>query len=117
MGGFIGQDVPRVDGPAKVTGSARYSGEITLPDLAYAQIVGAQVASGLVTSIEVTEAEHADGVAGILTHHNVVALIVPVRKPWPSRLQGMKPMPSSVQVGSTSASDHGHTASTRSAVR
>jgi xanthine dehydrogenase YagR molybdenum-binding subunit len=67
MGGFIGQDVPRVDGPAKVTGSARYSGEITLPDLAYAQIVGAQVASGRITSIEVTEAEHADGVAGILT--------------------------------------------------
>ena len=70
MGGFIGQDVPRVDGPAKVTGSARYSGEIMLPDLAYAQIVGAQVASGRITSIEVTEAEHADGVAGILTHHN-----------------------------------------------
>ena len=46
MSGFIGQDVPRVDGPAKVTGSARYSGEITLPELAYAQIVGAQVASG-----------------------------------------------------------------------
>ena len=70
MSGFIGQDVPRVDGPAKVTGSARYSGEITLPDLAYAQIVGSQVASGRVTSIEVTEAEHADGIAGILTHHN-----------------------------------------------
>jgi xanthine dehydrogenase YagR molybdenum-binding subunit len=70
MGGFIGQDVPRVEGPAKVTGSARYSGEITLPDLAYAAIVGARVASGRITSIEVTEAEHADGVAGILTHHN-----------------------------------------------
>jgi len=31
MGGFIGQDVPRVDGPAKVSGSAQYCGEITLP--------------------------------------------------------------------------------------
>jgi xanthine dehydrogenase YagR molybdenum-binding subunit len=70
MGGFIGQDVPRIDGPDKVTGSAQYSGEITLPDLAYAQIVGARVASGRITSIEVTEAEHADGVAGILTHNN-----------------------------------------------
>jgi xanthine dehydrogenase YagR molybdenum-binding subunit len=70
IGGFIGQDVPRVDGPAKVTGSARYSGEITLPDLAHAQIVGAQVASGRITSIDTTQAEHADGVAGILTHHN-----------------------------------------------
>ena len=70
MGGFIGQDVPRVEGPAKVTGSARYSGEITLPDLAYAQIVGAPVASGRVTSIDTTDAEHADGVMPVLTHHN-----------------------------------------------
>src|SRR5580693_1733966 len=71
MGGFIGQDVPRIDGPAKVTGSARYSGEITLPDRTYAQIVGAQVASGRITSIDTTEAEHADGVAVILTPHNI----------------------------------------------
>src|SRR3984957_10291140 len=70
MSGFVGQDVPRVDGPAKVTGSALYSGEITLPDLAYAQIVGAHVSSGRIHSIDTTEAEHADGVAGILTHQS-----------------------------------------------
>ena len=70
MGGYIGQDVPRVEGPAKVTGSARYCGEITLPGLAYAQIVGAQLGNGRITSIDTTQAEHADGVAGILTHHN-----------------------------------------------
>src|SRR5205807_3588124 len=46
------------------------AGEVTLPDLAYAAIVGARVASGRITSIEVTEAERAAGVAGILTHHN-----------------------------------------------
>src|ERR1700751_3251195 len=70
MSGFIGQDVPRIEGPAKVTGSARYSGEVTPPNLAYAQIVGARVASGRITSIDTTQAEHADGVAGILTHRN-----------------------------------------------
>ena len=52
MSGYIGRDVSRVDGPAKVTGSARYSGEIALPGLAYAEIVGARVASGRITSIE-----------------------------------------------------------------
>ena len=67
MSGYIGQDVPRVEGPAKVTGSARYSGEITLPDLAYAEIVGATVASGQVTSIDTTAAERADGVIAVLT--------------------------------------------------
>jgi xanthine dehydrogenase YagR molybdenum-binding subunit len=66
----IGQEISRVDGPAKVTGSARYSGEIPLPDLAYAQIVGAGVASGRITSIDTSQAEKAEGVAGILTHRN-----------------------------------------------
>jgi len=71
MSGFIGQDVRRVDGPAKVSGSARYSGEIALPDLAYAQIVGAGIASGRITSIDTADAERAEGVAGILTHRNL----------------------------------------------
>jgi xanthine dehydrogenase YagR molybdenum-binding subunit len=69
MSGAVGQQVSRVDGPLKVTGSARYSGEITLPDLAYAQIVGAEVASGRIT-IDTSQAERAPGVAGILTQHN-----------------------------------------------
>jgi xanthine dehydrogenase YagR molybdenum-binding subunit len=71
VSGAIGQGVSRVDGPAKVTGSARYSGEITLPDLAYAEIIGAGVASGRITSIDTSEAEKAEGVAGILTHRNM----------------------------------------------
>jgi xanthine dehydrogenase YagR molybdenum-binding subunit len=70
MTGVIGQEVSRVDGPAKVTGSAHYSGEIALPGLAYAEIVGAGVASGRITSIDTAQAERAEGVAGILTHLN-----------------------------------------------
>jgi xanthine dehydrogenase YagR molybdenum-binding subunit len=69
MSGAVGQQVSRVDGPLKVTGAARYSGEITLPGLAYAQIVGAEVASGRIT-IDTSQAERAQGVAGVLTHHN-----------------------------------------------
>jgi xanthine dehydrogenase YagR molybdenum-binding subunit len=69
MSGAIGQLVSRVDGPLKVTGAARYSGEIALPGLAYAQIVGAEVASGRIT-IDTSLAERAQGVDGILTHHN-----------------------------------------------
>jgi xanthine dehydrogenase YagR molybdenum-binding subunit len=71
MSGVIGQEVSRVDGPAKVTGSAQYSGEIALPGLAYAEIVGAGVASGRVISIDTTDAARARGVVGILTHHNM----------------------------------------------
>ena len=71
MSGAIGQEVSRVDGPAKVTGAARYSGEIVLTGLAYAEIVGAGVASGRITSIDTTAAERAEGVAGILTHRTM----------------------------------------------
>ena len=71
MSGVIGQEVNRVDGPAKVTGAATYSGEIALPDLAYAQIVGAGLASGRITSIDTAQAERAEGVVGILTHRNL----------------------------------------------
>jgi xanthine dehydrogenase YagR molybdenum-binding subunit len=71
MSGVIGQEVSRIDGPAKVTGAARYSGEITLPGLAYAQIVGAEIASGQITAIDTAAAERAEGVAGILTHHTM----------------------------------------------
>src|SRR5262249_23758305 len=71
MSGFIGQDIPRTDGPAKVTGTARYSGEIALPGLAYAEIVGAAIPSGRITSIETAAAERADGVAAVLTHRDI----------------------------------------------
>src|ERR1700748_1256832 len=69
MSEAVGRQGSRVDGPLKVTGTARYSGEIRLPGLAYAQIVGAEVASGRIT-IDTSQAERAQGVAGILTHHN-----------------------------------------------
>jgi xanthine dehydrogenase YagR molybdenum-binding subunit len=89
MSGAIGQDVSRVDGPAKVTGSARYSGEIQLPDLAYAEIVGAEVASGRVTAIDTSQAERAEGVAGILTHRNMPRVnVVPL---VPSLMGGPAP--------------------------
>jgi xanthine dehydrogenase YagR molybdenum-binding subunit len=71
VSGYIGQDVPRIDGPAKVTGAAHYSGEIWLPGLAYAEIVSATIPSGRISSIETAAAEHADGVVTVLTHHDM----------------------------------------------
>src|ERR687892_734162 len=46
MSPAIGRPVNRVDGPEKVTGAARYSGEIELPGLVHAAIVGATIPSG-----------------------------------------------------------------------
>jgi xanthine dehydrogenase YagR molybdenum-binding subunit len=70
----IGQPVDRVDGHAKVTGGGRYSAEIALPGMAYAVLVGADVASGRISEIRATEAERADGVLAVLTHQNLAKI-------------------------------------------
>jgi xanthine dehydrogenase YagR molybdenum-binding subunit len=67
----IGRSVNRVDGREKVTGAAGYSGEILLPGLAHAALVGATIPSGRVTASHTDEALAAAGVVGILTHENL----------------------------------------------
>ncbi|HUN32408.1 MAG TPA: xanthine dehydrogenase family protein molybdopterin-binding subunit [Trebonia sp.] len=71
MSQYVGRDVPRIDGAQKVTGQARYSGEVMLPGLAYAEIVVATVASGRITTIDTSAAEAADGVVAVLTHRHM----------------------------------------------
>lgn len=71
----VGQPMDRVDGRAKVTGSGRYSGEVPLPGLAYAVIVGATVPCGRIDGLEVTHAEQAEGVLAVLTHRNLPRIV------------------------------------------
>ena len=63
----VGTPVPRVDGPAKVSGAARYSAEISLAGTAYLAVVGATIASGRVVSIDAGAARAAAGVLAVLT--------------------------------------------------
>jgi xanthine dehydrogenase YagR molybdenum-binding subunit len=67
----IGQPVDRVDGRAKVTGAGRYSTEIALPNMTYAVLIGADVASGRIGAIDTSEAERSEGVVAVLTHRNL----------------------------------------------
>jgi xanthine dehydrogenase YagR molybdenum-binding subunit len=71
MSPVIGQSITRVDGRAKVTGAGRYSAEIVLDTMAYAVLVGADVPSGRISVIDTNEAEQAEGMLAILTHHNL----------------------------------------------
>jgi xanthine dehydrogenase YagR molybdenum-binding subunit len=66
-----GQPVDRVDGPAKVTGAGRYSAEISLPNLAYATLIGAAVASGRIDAVDAGEAERSEGVVAVLAHRDL----------------------------------------------
>ncbi len=67
----VGQPLDRVDGPAKVSGSARYSAEIPLPAMAHAYVVGSRIAAGRVTGIDTSAALAEEGVLAVLTHQTL----------------------------------------------
>lgn len=66
----IGSPRNRVDGPAKVTGSATYAAEFTAPDLCHGYIVGSAIPRGRIVSIDTAAAEAMPGVVRIFTHEN-----------------------------------------------
>ncbi|ASP74402.1 acylaldehyde oxidase (plasmid) [Sinorhizobium meliloti] len=70
----IGKPISRVDGRAKVIGSATYAAEFDQPNQAYAAVVRSTVAAGRITSIETAEAEQAPGIVAVLTHRNAPKL-------------------------------------------
>ncbi len=53
----IGDPLPRVDGRAKVTGSAKYSAEFPIPGLVYGSLVMSTIASGRVVRMDTAAAE------------------------------------------------------------
>jgi xanthine dehydrogenase YagR molybdenum-binding subunit len=70
----IGADRERLDGPAKVTGTAPYAAEHPFADVAYAHPVQAAVARGTITAIYTRAAAAVPGVIMILTHENAERL-------------------------------------------
>jgi xanthine dehydrogenase YagR molybdenum-binding subunit len=72
--GIIGADVPRIDGPLKTTGTARYASDYNFPGLVYAVPVRATIASGKIRRIDSTTAEAMPGVLLVLHHNNIMPL-------------------------------------------
>jgi xanthine dehydrogenase YagR molybdenum-binding subunit len=71
---YIGKEMSRVDGVAKVTGRAKYAAEFAVPNLAYGFIVLGNVAKGTIKTIDTQEAERAAGVVRVFTHLNTPKL-------------------------------------------
>jgi xanthine dehydrogenase YagR molybdenum-binding subunit len=67
---YIGTATSRVDGRAKVTGTARYAGEFTATGLAHASVVTSTIAKGRIARIDAREALAVQGVIDVLTHEN-----------------------------------------------
>ena len=67
---IIGTGVPRVDGPLKTTGTARYASDYNFPGLVYAVPVCSTIANGKIRSLDTSMAEGLPGVLTVLHHGN-----------------------------------------------
>ncbi|TIR15184.1 MAG: xanthine dehydrogenase family protein molybdopterin-binding subunit [Mesorhizobium sp.] len=70
----VGGRLSRVDGPAKITGAAKYAFEQQLEGLTHAVLVGATIAAGKVSAIDSRAAETAPGVLAVLTPDTIMEL-------------------------------------------
>jgi xanthine dehydrogenase YagR molybdenum-binding subunit len=69
---YIGKDMSRVDGVAKVTGKARYAAEYQIKNMAYGYIVQSRIAKGAITKLNLSAAAKVPGVLKILSHLNAL---------------------------------------------
>jgi xanthine dehydrogenase YagR molybdenum-binding subunit len=70
MSPYIGTSTSRIDGPAKVTGAAKYAGEFKAEGLVYGFVVESTIAKGRIRSIDTRTALGITGVLDILSHQN-----------------------------------------------
>ena len=68
---IIGAAVPRIDGPFKTTGVARYSLDHDFPNLAHAVAVQATIGKGRIRHLDTSTAEKMPGVLLVLHHGNL----------------------------------------------
>ena len=66
----IGSPISRVDGVAKVTGTAKYAAEYHVPDLLYGVTVVSAIAKGRIVSIDEEAARAVPGVVDVVSHLN-----------------------------------------------
>jgi xanthine dehydrogenase YagR molybdenum-binding subunit len=67
----IGRGMPRVDGPQKVAGAAKYTSDFHFPGLLYAVPVEATVANGRVVRLDTAAAEKMPGVRAVFHRQNI----------------------------------------------
>ncbi len=68
---IIGAAVPRIDGPLKTTGTARYAVDHNFPGLAHAVAVQSTIGKGRIRSLDTSQAENMPGVVLVFHHGNM----------------------------------------------
>lgn len=72
---FLGKPVPRVDVPAKVTGSAEFGIDVRVADQLYAAIKSAPVFGGSLVRVDAAKIQSMPGVAAVVELADAVAVI------------------------------------------
>ncbi len=67
MANIIGKRIPRIDGPQKATGEAKYTTDIFLPDMLCAKILRSPIAHAKILNIDTSKAEKIPGVKAVIT--------------------------------------------------
>jgi 4-hydroxybenzoyl-CoA reductase alpha subunit len=67
----IGKSVPRIDGVAKATGRAKYTGDLKFPNMLVGKILHSPHAHARILNIDTSEAEKLPGVKAVITHRDV----------------------------------------------
>src|SRR5712672_1307430 len=74
----VGRPLSRVDGPLKVSGTARFTAEVRLEGLVYAAVVCSTIARGRITRFDSTAAERVPGIIAVMTHENSPRMKAPL---------------------------------------
>ena len=70
----IGRSLPRTDGRPKVTGTAVYTADISLPQMAHAKVLRSPVGHARILSIDVEAAKAVPGVLDVITGQDLLTL-------------------------------------------
>ncbi len=67
----IGKSVPKIDGRVKVTGQAKYTGDLKLSNMLVGKILTSPHAHAKILNIDTSQAEQLPGVKAVITHKDV----------------------------------------------
>jgi carbon-monoxide dehydrogenase large subunit len=73
---YIGRRVPRIEGPAKVTGAERYAADVVLPGMLWGKTLRSPHPHARVVSIDASEARRLPGVHAVLTGQDIPPTMV-----------------------------------------